>query len=140
MPTFASDLFFEFLEPYPYVVEEIARIRKHGIEVIVASQCSPLSVGKKAQWIEKHFPKIEQYPKIGWGKDKSYLALGEGDLFIDDMPQVLDSVSAEYKLMFEGVKGRDWQEDERYLRFGIWEDFSEWIFRHNCQEMKGLNL
>lgn len=41
MPTFASDEFFSFLEPYPYVVEEIAKIREKGIEVVIASQCSP---------------------------------------------------------------------------------------------------
>ena len=127
METFASDLFFDFLEPYPYVVEEIAKVREMGIEVIIASQCSPLSVGKKAQWIERHFPKIGQYPKIDWGKDKSYLALGEGDLFVDDMPKVLDSVSAEYKMMFKGVEGRDWQEDYRGMRFANWHDFSGFV-------------
>ena len=125
--TFATDLFFEFLEPYPYVVEEIAKVREMGIEVIVASQCSPLSVGKKAQWIERHFPKIGQYPKIDWGKDKSYLALGEGDLFIDDMPQILDSVSAEYKMMFQGIEGRDWQEDYDGVVMTTWKNFSGFV-------------
>lgn len=131
MPTFASDLFFEFLQPYPHVVEEVEKIRRMGIEVIIASQCSPQSVGKKAQWIDKHFPNICQYPKIGWGKDKSYLALGEGDLFIDDMPKVLDSVSTEYKIMFKGVDGRDWQQDNEYSCINDWEDFSMVISDYN---------
>lgn len=130
-PTFASDLFFELLEPYPHAVKEIAKVREMGIEVIVASQCSPVSVGKKVQWVEKHFPKIGQYPKVDWGLDKSYLALGDGDLFIDDMPKILDTVSAEYKKMFVYIGGRDWQQDTRYEKMDSWLGFSDWVEKFN---------
>lgn len=84
-------------------------------------------VGKKAQWIEKHFPKIEQYPKIGWGKSKAYLSLGKRDLFIDDHPRVLDSVSSEYKLLFKGKEGQEWQDESDYSYLTTWKDFASLI-------------
>jgi len=131
MSIFASDEFFENLEPYPRVVEEIAKVREMGIEVIIASQCSPWSVGKKAQWIDKHFPSIGQYPKVDYGKSKDYLALGDGDLFIDDHWKILDTVSAEYKLMFVGVEDRDWQQEYKYKRRYSWDGFAEWVIDFN---------
>jgi len=93
---------FEDAQPYPFVVEDIEKLREYGKVIIVTYQKTTLNKMQTLEWLDKHNIK---YDGICFLKDKTLIK--NSDYFIDDNDWNFGGMSSDCGVLIDAPYNKD---------------------------------
>lgn len=130
---FASDEFFEYLVPFPYVKDVLDKW-KDKYEYIVITIGTPKNIRKKSMWLDKNLPIIKERIYIENNHctmDKSIVKMksynGYPNIFIDDNESCLFTSDADIRIAMGDIK--EWNSNWNGLRCLNWLEVDKLLDR-----------
>ena len=117
----------QFFEDVKWKDGALSFIGKFHDKITIVSNGYSKNLYLKERWIREYFPDIKFIGCEFGVMDKSEIEMGDRDLFIDDNQDNLLSSTASYCVLFENVKGSDWND--------CWEDGNDYFGKDRT--MKG---
>lgn len=117
---FTEKIFYDFVEVIPNAIEVINRLAKNN-SITIATKHHPLRIPNTNNFINKFFKNVGI--KYLNSFDKSEL---NGDVFIDDRIDCLDSVKNNFKYIL-CFGNYDWNKDWNGIRFYDWLEIEKFI-------------
>ena len=124
------NLFSELVQPKPGSVEATQILSKYYDLYIVTSCAYPNTIIEKFEWVEKHYPHINQ-DNIITAKNKGLII---GDYIIDDYENNLIASKCNTKLLFTTPRNTFCEIENDIIRVSSWNEIL-WFFAKENEEL-----
>lgn len=123
---FASQEFFNVLEPMDNYTLEVINMLKKKYDVIICSIGTPENISRKAKWIEQKLDIKDMIllSQSNLKMDKSIIDMS-GGIIIDDHADNLVTSNADIKICFGAIKA--WNEDWSGIRTSDWGELGRML-------------
>lgn len=104
---FSNKKFFKNLRFINFNTKEVLKELSKDFDIIICTIGTPMNVALKSMWLSQNLPFVEQYCLVTNNYEnrecvmnKSLVNMSGSTIFIDDMPDNLNSSNAKYKILF----------------------------------------
>lgn len=116
--------FFRDLPPMPGAVEAVKQMKAEGFAVFICTSplpCNPTCCQDKIEWVTKHLGAAGMdIMSMVMTRDK---CLVQGDVLIDDKPQITGSLTSTWEHILYGAPYNAQAPEDRRLRIDTWDEW-----------------